>query len=114
MKGKEALFIVISSFFLTVIWIASNVYHSYATSTIDPLLRVQIEPIAPDFDQSTIEAVKKREKIAPETSTIILTTPAPTEAEPTPTVTIQAEPTISQAEPSPTLTESTLTPTPGT
>ncbi len=78
MKGKELLFIVISSFLLTVIWIASNVYHAYATSTIDSLLQVQILPISPDFDQATISKLKQRQPVTPLSSVARAQSPTPT------------------------------------
>lgn len=100
MKGKELLFIVISSFILTVIWIASNVYHSYVTSTIDPLLQIQIQPISPDFDSATIEKLKKRVKINPEN-----TATANVQASPTPT--LQPAP----LSPTPSVGEESIEPT---
>lgn len=78
MKAKELLFIAISSFVLTVIWIASNVYHSYATSTIDTLLKLQIIPISPTFDTVTIGKIKDRQTIQPVTTSFIPATPTPT------------------------------------
>lgn len=100
MKGKELLLIALSSFFLTVIWIASNVYHSYATSTIDSLLQVQILPIAPSFDAATIENLKQRQPIKPSDSSVTLVTPSPS-VSPTPSVTIDEElplPTLPEEE----------------
>ncbi|MEN9407227.1 MAG: hypothetical protein RLZZ455_443 [Candidatus Parcubacteria bacterium] len=90
MKGKELLLIAISSFFLTVIWISSNVYHAYATSTIDSLLKIQTLPIAPNFDMATIEKLKKRSAIVPSTSSSLAPTP---ELSPTPTTEITIEET---------------------
>jgi hypothetical protein len=86
MNSKEFFYIVISSFILTVIWIASNVYHAYATSTIDTLLQMQIEPIMPDFDMQTINKIKQRVKIEPETRVAL-----PTQ-EPTPTTSVLPTP----------------------
>lgn len=94
MKGKEILLIAISSFFLTVIWIVSNVYHAYATSTIDSLLQMQIIPISPDFDQSTIEKIKKRTTILPVSSAAVQVSLTPT---PTPTVLPVNQPTPTEA-----------------
>ncbi|MDP3941755.1 MAG: hypothetical protein Q8Q49_05620 [bacterium] len=93
MKGKEILLIAISSFFLTVIWIVSNVYHAYATSTIDSLLKVQIIPISPTFDQTTIDRIKKRTPILPlnAVSIPVSGTPTPT---PSPVIENQPEPTL--------------------
>lgn len=98
MKGKELLLIALSSFFLTVIWIASNVYHSYATSTIDSLLQVQILPIAPSFDAATIENLRQRQPVKPSDASIIAATPSPS---------ISPSPSIESTEelPLPTLSE---------
>jgi hypothetical protein len=62
---KDILFIIISSFVLTVIWIGFNLYHKWVTTTIAPDVQVQIEPISSDFDLATLEKLKSRVKIAP-------------------------------------------------
>lgn len=109
MKGKELLLIALSSFFLTVIWIASNVYHSYATSTIDSLLQIQILPIAPSFDAATIENLKQRQSVKPSASSIVAVTPSPS-ISPSPSVDAAEElplPTVPEEE----ITETSPTPT---
>lgn len=103
--SKRYFFIfTLSTFLLTVIWIASNVYHSYATSTIDPILTTQIEEIPASFDAEVISDLKSRQIIEPditqssvvvpasdETGEIIESAnPIPTE-EPVPTLTPQGE-----------------------
>lgn len=70
MSKRFFLFFTISTFILTVLWVASNVYHSYATSTIDPLLTSQIEEIPSSFDIEVITELKIREVIEPNTSSI--------------------------------------------
>ncbi|MBI2443094.1 MAG: hypothetical protein HYV40_04285 [Candidatus Levybacteria bacterium] len=96
MKGKELLIIAISAFILTVIWIASNVYHAYATSTIDELLQIQIIPIAPQFDEETIARLKQRKVIEPIKTSIsqpsLTLSPSPVEPE------IETVPTIAETE----------------
>lgn len=117
MKGKEILLIAISSFILTVIWIASNVYHSYATSTIDTLLQLQILPISPSFDAETIEKIKQRQVVKPATTSLISATPTPT-LSPTQAPESVAEiptPTVEAITPSittPTEAATSVTPTP--
>jgi len=109
MKGKELLLIALSSFLLTVIWIASNVYHSYATSTIDSLLQAQIIPIAPNFDATTIENLKERQPITPSDSSVVAATPSPS-ISPSPSINITEElplPTIPEEE----IEDISLTPT---
>lgn len=58
----------LSSFVLTVIWIATNVYHSQAESTIEPLLQTQIIPIEPGFDEKAISELRKRAPVEPSMS----------------------------------------------
>jgi hypothetical protein len=118
MKGKELLLIAVSSFILTVIWIASNVYHAYATSTLDSLLQAQIVPIPPTFDMDTIAKIRERTVIVPQS---IAPTPEPQLLSPTPTpiqeeLSITPSPTeaITPTEilvPSETTTPSVATPT---
>lgn len=65
MTRKYVFLLSIFSFILTAIWIASNVYHSYATTTIEPLLQIQIQEISPTFDDEALADLKKRTVIQP-------------------------------------------------
>ncbi len=62
---RDILFVLISSFVLTVAWVGFNLYHKWATSTISDSLQIQIKPIRPDFDLRTLEKLKAREKVSP-------------------------------------------------
>ncbi len=62
---KDILYISISFFVVVAVWIASNLYHDYVTSTITPDLQSQIEPIDPRFNSRTIQNIKNRKKITP-------------------------------------------------
>jgi hypothetical protein len=87
---KDILYISISSFVLTVLWIGFNLYHAHVASTIEPSLQLQIEPIEPSFDTETIGRLKNRQSVAPlfelEGSSISTpeanTTPSPETEEP--------------------------------
>lgn len=71
MTKKYVFFTSIISFILTVIWITSNVYHSYATSTIEPLLQIQIQEISPTFDEEALADLKQRTVIESSNGTLI-------------------------------------------
>lgn len=62
---KDILFLSISFFIVVVAWIGFNLYHNYVTSTINPDLQMQINPITPTFDRQTIEKLKTRALITP-------------------------------------------------
>lgn len=62
---KDILYISISIFIVTAIWVASNLYHAYVTSTITPDLKIQIVPIAPNFNTNIVQKIKNRKRIAP-------------------------------------------------
>lgn len=62
---KDLLFIAISSFVVTAAWVGFNVYHEWATSKITPELQVQITPITPSFDITTINNLKNRRVVQP-------------------------------------------------
>ncbi len=62
---KDILYISISSFVLVVLWIGFNLYHAYVTSTISHDLKLQIEPISPNFDSATIQKLNTRKQISP-------------------------------------------------
>ncbi|HVF69398.1 MAG TPA: hypothetical protein VNA13_02405 [Xanthomonadales bacterium] len=78
---KDILYISISSFVLVVLWIGFNLYHAYATSTIEPDLRLQIEHIDPQFNTRTLDKLKSRKTIVP----VYQLDSASTSAEPSPT-----------------------------
>ncbi|MBI4084471.1 MAG: hypothetical protein HY431_01055 [Candidatus Levybacteria bacterium] len=65
MREKDLFYLVLSSFILTVLWVGSNIYHAFATSTISDVLKVQIAPISPHFDPKVIQNLKQREKVTP-------------------------------------------------
>jgi ABC-type lipoprotein release transport system permease subunit len=62
---KDILYISISSFILVVLWIASNLYHAYVTSTVTPELQNQIQQINPNFDIETVQKLKTRQIVNP-------------------------------------------------
>lgn len=76
----------VSIFFVTAVWIASNLYHAWATSTISADLQLQILPIDPTFDTATIDSLKNRSHVEPLTAaeqplisptpTLVLITPS--------------------------------------
>ncbi|MBI4097331.1 MAG: hypothetical protein HY428_02860 [Candidatus Levybacteria bacterium] len=65
MREKDLFYLVLSSFILTALWVGTNIYHAFATSTISDVLQVQIAPISPNFDPRIIQNLKQREKITP-------------------------------------------------
>lgn len=113
MKQGYILFLLISSFILTVVWIGFTIYHNIQTSTISDTLNVEIQPITAQFDTHTISAIKNRTKVLPlyQLDNVYksgITEPTPT-LEPTiavPTVIPTLEPTAT-----PTLIEDTPIPT---
>lgn len=108
MKKHEMLFLIISMFTLTVLWIAFSVYHNFVTSTIPEGQAQRIAPITPNFDTKVIEQLKKREKLSAFTQIQITSAPSPI-------ATVQATltPTPQITTPTPSSTPSgSLTPTP--
>ena len=59
------LFILIFSFFVIVLWIATNIYSKFVSSTIDETLSNQTTPIKPSFDEKTINNLKTRRSVTP-------------------------------------------------
>jgi hypothetical protein len=59
------LFILISSFIVIVLWIATNIYSKFVSSTIDEALTIQTKAINPSFDEKTINKLKSRQKATP-------------------------------------------------
>lgn len=65
MKQKDILIILTLLFVFVVAWIAGNIYHSIANSTISETTSRDISPIIPTFDTQTINKLKQRQKINP-------------------------------------------------
>lgn len=78
-RQKDILYLLISGFVLSVILVISNVYHNHATSTISETLQLEVLPIEPRFDKTTLEKIKQRTKVDPrfEVSTSVASTSAP-------------------------------------
>lgn len=62
---RDVLSILISSFIVVVFWIGSNIYHIWATSTIDENVQNKLKPIAGSFDMQVLTNLKKRTQINP-------------------------------------------------
>ena len=67
-KG-EILFVLISTFIVTVIWVGSDIYNKSVTSTLDKTLKYQTIPIQPSFDMKTIEKIRARSRVSPNFNT---------------------------------------------
>ena len=96
---KDILYISISSCVLVVMWVGFNIYHAHVTSTIEPNLQLQIQPIEPRFDSQVIADLKRRQTVSP----IFELSTASSEAELSPTPTaietpIQISPTATQIQ----------------
>lgn len=109
--ANDILFISVSLFIIVVLWVFSNIYHIYVTTTISPDLQLQITPIEASFDLNTLNRLKNRTVIAP-LFDIINPEATPAGAlSPTPTTTIT--PSVSPGlSPVPTATTITNQPTP--
>lgn len=78
MKQKDILIIIVPSFLLIIAWIAFSIYHSSVSSTIPPLLNLQIAPINPNFDTATISQLKQRTQVNPIYELQTAQSPSPT------------------------------------
>lgn len=60
MKRKDVLLLLIPTFIFVLAWMGFSIYHSFINSTISEVLNIQILPISPTFDTTTISSLKKR------------------------------------------------------
>ncbi|MBI2613850.1 MAG: hypothetical protein HYW62_03680 [Candidatus Levybacteria bacterium] len=65
MKRKDFLIILVLLFIFVIAWIAGNIYHSIATSTISNTTNQDISPISPAFDTKTVDKLRQRQKVNP-------------------------------------------------
>lgn len=86
MKKNDILVILVPLFIFVLAWVSFSIYHNIVTSTISQPLSVQITPITPSFDTSTIGNLKNRIKVTPvyslSTATQITTSLTPSPALP--------------------------------
>ena len=99
---RELMIILIPALILTILWAVFNIYHNYATSTIQDPLTYQIIPIEGSFDLETIEKTKSRLRVEPLFENVIIETTTPT---PTPALVEELETSSESAIISPAKTE---------
>lgn len=63
---KDLAYLSMSLCLIVFVWVGSNIYNVYVTSTIDDTLKLQIIPIQGKFDVEAIEKLKSREAIQPD------------------------------------------------
>lgn len=106
-KQKNLVFLLSSSTVVTVAWIGFSIYHTAVTSTLDPVLTTQIQPISPRFNDATIQNILNRQDVLPTYEITGGTLPVPTASNaavpstsqaPTLTPTLAPEPTAFEAE----------------
>jgi len=78
MKQRDIITLLIPSFILILAWIVFSIYHSSVSSTITPVVDIQISPITPTFDMNTISKLKQRQKVTPIYEIQTAATPTPT------------------------------------
>jgi hypothetical protein len=64
-KQKNFAILLIPILVITVVWVFSNVYHSYVNSTIELPLQEEIIPIDGTFDTQTISQLNERIRVNP-------------------------------------------------
>lgn len=65
MKQKDFSYLIISMFIIIFIWIIFSIYQNSISSTISPIVNIQIKPINPSFNLNIVNDLKKRDKISP-------------------------------------------------
>jgi len=90
-KNQKNLIILLSLILIfTLLWVISNVYHSYVNSTIDLPLAEDIRPIEGTFDTNAIDELKTRKRVEATNDIITITEDLENEDE-TATATAQFE-----------------------
>jgi len=106
--SKKLLVLIFLTTFTIICWIALSVYSVFRKSTLPANLQEQLVPLNPDFDQKTLESLKKRSSVSqadlesvPEITNVILLQSAATFSaalSPQPSVSPSPQPSI---QPSP-------------
>jgi len=106
MKKNDFIFLLVSTTIMIFAWIIFNLIHISKTSTVTDLQNQQIQPIQPNFDTKTIDALNQRQYIDPlyqfqsteASQTAIRTLPS---LIPTPTISVVLSPPVASSEASP-------------
>lgn len=61
MERKELVILIIVTVFVIILWVIADIYHTKANIPISPMLNHALEPLDPNFDNETIEQIKKIE-----------------------------------------------------
>lgn len=54
MTSKQLLYVVIFTFIVAIIWVASNITHAQRDVQIPPETKQLMEPVNPNFDQEVL------------------------------------------------------------
>lgn len=65
MTHRRIVTLLVIGFISVVAWIAFNIHHAAVTSTISEQIVLQTRPIAPQFDTTTLNALKTRQQATP-------------------------------------------------
>lgn len=63
MKTKQFIITFIITFIVIMVWIAADIIHTQANVPVSASLQQAIIPLNPDFDQTTLEEITKRDNL---------------------------------------------------
>lgn len=95
---RNLAIILIPALILTIVWVASSVYHSWVNSTIDIPLEHTIKPIKSSFDMESIEQVKSRTRVEPLTDESVIPTELINDEDSSPSAELEEEVATDSAE----------------
>jgi hypothetical protein len=64
-RKKDLYFLLGTTLILVIFWVVFSIYQNLISSTISTPVAVDINPIQPTFNEATLDALKKRQKISP-------------------------------------------------
>ncbi len=88
MNRKEFFFLITTTCIVIIVWVISDIYHTKANTPVSPTLQQALEPLTPNFDQQTLDKIKKIN------NTPIQASDNSSSPNPNPTLTPQPSPTI--------------------
>ncbi len=83
---KNLVYLAIFTSFVVLVWMILSIYHNVTSSTISTTISTQIAPLAPSFDVSAIDNLKKRAEVSSNRSETI-TFPSVSPGAPSPSLT---------------------------
>lgn len=61
MTKNQFIFVLITTFIVTVFWIVADIIHTQPSVPVNPKVETLLDPVNPNFDKSILEKIKENQ-----------------------------------------------------